>query len=262
VLAELVDDLLVTLVDLLISCLISTSLSAVNARIPGCHQSQDISTNSYLDPQPVNVNLVPEKKSFVRALMNPAVVETALAETAPRMAPIAGDYDCNILSRKVKSEMSLHAKMIRNARCGMSQYSEGTWISHSPVESLESFLQRCPPSKSQVAWIDACHQGRSALVSAYYRSSGVAAATPASLAAQWRRERCKSPEALRNILRAGGCGCGKWMVFVPNQDVDSTWGRIVTALWDGLLGHSAKVSDLAYQDRACGGATAPRPGAT
>jgi hypothetical protein len=188
--------------------LISTSLSAVNARIPGCQESQleDISTKSYLDPQHVNVNLGPEKNFFRLAMMNPAVAETALAETAPRMAPIAGDYDCNMLSRKVKNELSLHTKMIRNARSGMSQYSEGTWISHSPVESLESFLKRCAPAKSQVAWIDACHQGRSALVSAYYRSSGVAATTPASLAAQWRRERCKSPEALCNILRAGGCG--------------------------------------------------------
>ena len=54
-----------------------------------------------------------------RALMNPsipAMADTALAETAPQMAPRAGDYDCNILSTKVKSELSLHTQMIRNPR--------------------------------------------------------------------------------------------------------------------------------------------------
>ena len=37
-------------------------------------------------------------------------------------------------------------------------------------------------------------------------------------------------------------GCGKWMLFVNASDVDAIWRRIVTALWDGKLGHSAKVS--------------------
>ena len=50
-----------------------------------------------------------------------------------------------------------------------------------------------------------------------------------------------------------GCGCG-WLrlsvtfptfclqVFVPTSEVDLVWEEVVRALWEGKLGHTAKVS--------------------
>ena len=44
------------------------------------------------------------------------------------------------------------------------------------------------------------------------------------------------------MLKDAKYGCGKWMVFVPPSEVDEIWAAVVEALWEGKLGHSAKVS--------------------
>jgi hypothetical protein len=177
------------------------------------------------------------KISYLRAAMQPAI-------PAAHAPPKTLDYDSSILSREVVSERALHTRKNIDPRFGIFKNEEGFWISHANDESLESFLERCAPSKSRFAWVSADHNGRNALLRAYYKSKGAAPASHASLAAAWRSEPQKSTSSLQRILRAGGLGCGKWMVFVPPEDVDAVWARIVAALWDGHLGHQAKVTGL------------------
>ncbi len=175
--------------------------------------------------------------SYLRAVMQSAIP----AAHAHLKTWVPKDYDSDILSREVVSELGFHTRKSVDPRFGIFRNEEGLWISHANDESLGSFLERCAPSKSSFAWVSAEHHGRSALLRAYYKSKGAVPASPASLAAAWRREPKKSTSSLKCILRAGGLGCGKWMVFVPSDDVDAVWASIVSALWDGHLGPSAKV---------------------
>lgn len=62
------------------------------------------------------------------------------------------------------------------------------------------------------------------------------------IAAAWEASEKKSLEVLTTILKDAKYGSGKWMIFSPASEVDALWARIVRALWDGKLGHTAKVS--------------------
>eukprot|EP00966_Prymnesium_polylepis_P130446 3017098-Prymnesium_polylepis.2 len=58
----------------------------------------------------------------------------------------------------------------------------------------------------------------------------------------WEGLEKKTLETLTAMLKDAKYGCGKWMVFVPPSEVDEIWAAVVEALWEGKLGHSAKVS--------------------
>ena len=104
------------------------------------------------------------------------------------------------------------------------------------------------------AWISASHGGMAKLCEEYYTkttgSKGVTGSSQESWAREnmeglktaWEESEDKSLETLTTLLREHKYGCGKWMIFLTAADVDAVWRKVVTALWDGKLGHSAKVS--------------------
>ena len=85
------------------------------------------------------------------------------------------------------------------------------------------------------------------MVEAYYASiAGPEGATTdkAQITAAWEALEKKTLESLTKTLKDAKYGCGKWMIFSPPSEVDEIWSKIVTALWDGKLGTSAKVSGI------------------
>ena len=135
------------------------------------------------------------------------------------------------------------------------------WAFAGGKESINSFLSRVPPSRSKVAWVAAAHQGRDALVAKYYETmshakeeekswSGRGRAGMDGIEEAWERvpDESKSLDALHRLLRWHKYGCGKWMVFCPASRVDVVWKMVVTALWGGQRGHSAKCSGSKASD--------------
>ena len=85
------------------------------------------------------------------------------------------------------------------------------------------------------------------MVEAYYASiAGPEGTTTdkAQITAAWEALEKKTLESLTKTLKDAKYGCGKWMIFSPPSEVDEIWSKIVTALWDGKLGTSAKVSGV------------------
>ena len=126
---------------------------------------------------------------------------------------------------------------------------EDSWIVARDNESVDSFLTNCPPSFMEKAWISAQHDGMTKLVEDYYKEvmgavegEAYGRDAVAEITAAWEEAETKSLETLTALLKQYKHGGGKWMLFVPASDVDAIWRKVVTALWDGKLGHSAKVS--------------------
>ena len=64
----------------------------------------------------------------------------------------------------------------------------------------------------------------------------------------WAASENKSQETLTEILKSNKYGMGKWMVFSHWSEVDRLWRKVVSALWEGKLGSSAKVSGADQDD--------------
>ena len=148
-----------------------------------------------------------------------------------------------------KSELARHCEP-----GGTRDDEDDSWIIAGENESVDSFLTNCPPSYMEKSWISAQHDGMTKLVEEYYTKTmgaeGVKGSNEESwgrdnmeeIKTAWEESETKTLETLTEVLKAHKYGSGKWMIFVPASDVDTTWRKVVTALWDGKLGHSAKVS--------------------
>lgn len=140
------------------------------------------------------------------------------------------------------------SELARHTEPGSTRDDEDdSWIFAGENESVDSFLTNCPPSFMEKSWISASHDGRAKLVEEYYTATMGAEGTRGrdsmdDIKAAWEASEVKTAETLTAILKEHKFGSGKWMIFVSASDVDSTWRKIVSALWDGKLGHSAKVS--------------------
>lgn len=158
----------------------------------------------------------------------------------------------NVFNTNVQSELSEHKKKYGGEA---SDRHKNEWIFSHPDESVTSFLRRCTPSQYLgdaewiPRWISTNHKGRQNLVSRYYSSQKVSHFHPDFQRFQlnhigccWEKEKTKSMDKLIQIVQKFDYGCGKWMIFVNRSEIDRIWKTIVTALWDGKLGHSAKVN--------------------
>ena len=144
---------------------------------------------------------------------------------------------------KATSELARHSEP-----GGTRDEEEDSWILALENESVDSFLTNCPPSFMEKSWISAQHDGRTKLVEEYYTTQMGAAEgaygrdNMEEIKAAWEESETKNLETLTAVLKEHKYGSGKWMIFVTAADVDATWRKVVTALWDGKLGHTAKVS--------------------
>ena len=141
-----------------------------------------------------------------------------------------------------KSELARHSQP-----GGTRDDEDDSWVIAGENESVDSFLTNCPPSFMEKSWISASHDGMTQLIEEYYTTTLGAEGTRGrdnmdEIKAAWEEAEVKTVETLTALLKEYKFGCGKWMIFVNAADVDSTWRKVVTALWDGKLGHSAKVS--------------------
>jgi hypothetical protein len=141
----------------------------------------------------------------------------------------------------VVSELEQHTRVITTP----VESIEDSWVSAEPAESLESFALRCPPSTTPKAWITTSHSGRERLVEERYGPK----VDSTVIQEAWSTSEQKSIEALTEILKRHKFGSGKWMIFASWSDVDRVWCKVVSALWDGKLGSSAKVSGASDDDR-------------
>ena len=150
------------------------------------------------------------------------------------------------LFTSVVSELEQHSQMIESweREKGKEDEEEDPWVFAMPNESVESFLASFPPSSTEKSWISTEHNGRKKIIEEYYVKTVGSEGLPdkTKLAEAWEQCMPKSTESLTRILKEHKYGSGKWMIFAPATDVNEMWERIVEALWDGKLGHSAKVS--------------------
>ena len=150
------------------------------------------------------------------------------------------------LFTSVVSELEQHSQMIESweREKGKEDEEEDPWVFAMPNESVESFLASFPPSSTEKSWISTEHVGRKKIIEEYYVKTVGSEGLPdkTKLAEAWEQCTPKSTESLTRILKEHKYGSGKWMIFAPATDVNEMWERIVEALWDGKLGHSAKVS--------------------
>lgn len=141
----------------------------------------------------------------------------------------------------VQSELARHTEP-----GGTRDDDDDSWIVAGDNESVDSFLTNCPPSYMEKSWISAQHDGMTKLVEDFYTSTTAEGAygrdNMEEIKAAWEENETKTLETLIATLKEHKYGCGKWMIFVTASDVDSIWRKVVTALWGGKLGHSAKVS--------------------
>jgi hypothetical protein len=156
-----------------------------------------------------------------------------------------------LLNGKVSSEIEQHSKAYTEAEAGdkLAQdvaNKDEKWSLAVDDESLDSFLARCQPSTSEVAWITTSHQGRKQLIMDYYQSAGGSGESKWTdeIEQAWKDcpEAEKDIEGMTKILQTHKYGGGKWMIFPKVDKVDDVWAKVVTALWEGKLGGSAKVS--------------------
>ena len=150
---------------------------------------------------------------------------------------------------KVKSELAKHT-----VAGGKRDDEDDSWVVAGDTESVDSFLTNCPPSYMEKSWISASHEGMTQLVEEYYITTmgakGVMGSSQESwgrdnmdeIKQAWEESEVKTLETLTAVLKVHKYGCGKWMIFINASDVDAVWRKVVTALWDGKLGHSAKCS--------------------
>jgi len=137
-----------------------------------------------------------------------------------------------------KSELARHCE-VGAAR----DDDDDAWVLAGDNESVESFLTRAPPSFMDKSWISARHDGLAGKVEEYYESSvDGGRGDMDAIKAAWDDVEDKSLDTLTATLKAHSYGGGKWMLFTTAAEVDAIWRRIVTALWDGVLGSTAKVS--------------------
>ena len=131
----------------------------------------------------------------------------------------------------------------------MADFEDDAWVHCEPDENLESFLAAFPPSTTEKSWITAQHDARKQLVEQYYLATGGEGKHGREqmddVREEWEESETKSLETLTAVLKKHRYGCGKWMVFAKSEDVDAVWAKIVTSLWEGKLGHTAKVSGVA-----------------
>ena len=131
----------------------------------------------------------------------------------------------------------------------MADFEDDAWVHCEPDENLESFLAAFPPSTTEKSWITAQHDARKQLVEQYYLATGGEGKHGREqmddVREEWEESETKSLETLTAVLKKHRYGCGKWMVFAKSEDVDAVWAKIVTSLWEGKLGASAKVSGVA-----------------
>ena len=140
------------------------------------------------------------------------------------------------------SELSQHTQP-----GGTRDEEDASWVVANDNESVDSFLTNCPPSFMEKSWISATHDGMTKLVEEFYTSSLGEEGTWGrdsmdAVKEAWDESETKSVETLTTLLKEHNFGAGKWMIFVNASEVDALWRKVVTALWDGKLGHSAKVS--------------------
>ena len=139
------------------------------------------------------------------------------------------------------SELSQHTQP-----GGTRDEEDASWVVANDNESVDSFLTNCPPSFMEKSWISATHDGMTKLVEEFYTSSLGEEGTWGrdsmdAVKEAWDESETKSVETLTTLLKEHNFGAGKWMIFVNASEVDALWRKVVTALWDGKLGHSAKV---------------------
>jgi hypothetical protein len=138
------------------------------------------------------------------------------------------------------SELSRHCEQITTALDGDD---DDAWLVAGENESVTSFLTRWPPTYMDKAWISAQHDGLTKAIEEYYEAAGVDRESALdAIKAAWEEAETKSLETLTETLKEHSYGGGKWMIFVTADVVDAVWRKVVTALWDGKLGPSAKVS--------------------
>ena len=150
---------------------------------------------------------------------------------------------------KAKSELARHSEP-----GGTRDDEDDSWVVAGENESVDSFLTNCPPSYMDKSWISASHDGMAQLIEEYYvvhmGAKGVMGSSEESwgrdnmeeIKTAWEESETKTLETLTAVLKEHKYGSGKWMIFVTASEVDAVWRKILTALWDGKLGHSAKVS--------------------
>lgn len=143
----------------------------------------------------------------------------------------------------VASEYDRHTETLERGEAE----AEDPWAFAGDNESIDSFIAGAAPSCTAKAWIATQHDERKRLVEEYYEKlEGVEGAagreSMGEISAAWEAAEAKTLDALTGVLKEHKYGCGKWMVFVPTSEVDLVWEEVVRALWEGKLGHTAKVS--------------------
>ncbi|KAL1495359.1 hypothetical protein AB1Y20_016728 [Prymnesium parvum] len=166
------------------------------------------------------------------------MADERLASAAPLASSLAS----------APSLLSRHCEFVDRAALPRADDEEEAeddpWVFAEPNESVESFVAAYPPSSTQKAWISTAHEAREQLIREYYAAAwgDEAQSDKAQISVAWEKLEKKTLESLTALLKDAKYGCGKWMVFSPPAEIDALWARVVKALWDGKLGHSAKVS--------------------
>ena len=144
---------------------------------------------------------------------------------------------------------------------------EGMLYAKQLTESPTDFLSRLPPSSTNIS-----HVGPWLRVENPHRETGILKEDVAGfkeeateLLARYKSQKTKFEEQypelkppaitrklhpfrtdleshLKNLAKAKGLTCGKWMLFPSSKEVDGLWDPIVRGTVDGTLGCSAKVA--------------------
>jgi hypothetical protein len=127
----------------------------------------------------------------------------------------------------------------------MDEYSG--WLTFDPKSSsLDHFLQTSAPSRTpatRCAWIAVRNPNATEMPGGDVH--GVVAAFQQMPDAQ------KSQETLDILAHTYGVLCGKWMLFIKQENIDEVWAKIARAVVAGELGPSAKVSPYGAQQNGC-----------
>ncbi|KAL2421384.1 hypothetical protein ABEF95_007453 [Exophiala dermatitidis] len=71
---------------------------------------------------------------------------------------------------------------------------------------------------------------------------------PGSITRMLAPDRVALESSILDLAKSLGVTSGKWMMFVPTDDIDRVWAIVARGVWEGKLGTSAKVAIAAAEE--------------